>query len=388
MLERRIAATTKQSALLLARLAAYPAVALVGPRQCGKTTLALSLGGRYYDLEQATDRLRIDLEWADVATSDSLVILDEVQESPEVFALLRAAIDADRRRNGRFLLLGSVAPASMMRVSESLAGRLSVVELAPLSFAELDADGRERLWLFGGYPDGGVLGESAFPDWQHDYLDLLMQRDLPSWGLPARPPTTRRLFQLLAATHGQQWNASELGRHLGLSYHTVNDYLDYLEQAFLVRRLPAYHGNVRKRLVKRPKVYWRDSGLLHALMGVVDFDELLRQAWVGASWEGHVIDQILTALQQVGRRFEAWHMRTADGRELDLALKLGSELWAVEIKLTTRPGLTDMRRLDESADLIGADQRFLVTRRPGLTRSGTRTMSDLAGMVAIAAGEA
>ena len=388
MLERRIAATTEQSALLLARLAAYPAVALVGPRQCGKTTLARSLGGRYYDLEQATDRLRIDLEWADVATSDSLVILDEVQESPEVFARLRGAIDADRRRNGRFLLLGSVAPALMMRVSESLAGRLSVVELAPLSFAELDADGRARLWLCGGYPDGGVLGESAFPDWQHDYLDLLMQRDLPSWGLPARPPTTRRLFQLLAATHGQQWNASELGRHLGLSYHTVNGYLDYLEQAFLVRRLPAYHGNVRKRLVKRPKVYWRDSGLLHALMGIVDFDELLRQAWVRASWEGYVIDQILTALQQVGRRFEAWHMRTADGREVDLVLKLGPELWAMEIKLTTRPGPTDMRRLDESADLIGADQRFLVTRRPGLTRSGTRAMSDLAGMVAIAAGEA
>ena len=388
MLERRIAATTEPVALLPARLAAYPAVALVGPRQCGKTTLARSLGGRYYDLEQATDRLRLDLEWPDVTTSDSLVILDEVQESPEVFALLRAAIDTDRRRNGRFLLLGSVAPALMMRVSDSLAGRLSVVELAPLSFAELDVDGRERLWLCGGYPDGGVLGGSAFPDWQHDYLNLLVQRDLPSWGLPARPPTTRQLFQLLAATHGQQWNASELGRHLGMSYHTVNDYLDYVEQAFLVRRLPAYHANVRKRLVKRPKVYWRDSGLLHALMGVVDFDELLRQAWVGASWEGHVIDQILTALQQVGRRFEAWHMRTADGRELDLVLKLGSELWAVEIKLTTRPGPTDMKRLDENADLIGAGQRFLVTRRPGLTRSETRTMSDLAGMVAIAAGEA
>ena len=387
MLERRIAAAAEPSGLLPGRLASYPAVALVGPRQCGKTTLARSLGGRYYDLEQETDRLRLDLEWADVAASDSLVILDEVQESPEVFALLRGAIDADRRRNGRFLLLGSVAPALMMRASESLAGRLSVVELAPLSFAELDADGRERLWLQGGYPDGGVLGEGGFPDWQHDYLNLLAQRDLPSWGLPARPPTTRRLFRMLAASHGQQWNASKLGRSLGLSYHTVNGYLDYLEQAFLVRRLPAYRANVAKQFVKRPKVYWRDSGLLHALMGVAGFEELLRQRWVGASWEGHVIGETLTALQQAGRRFEAWHMRTTDGRELDLVLKVGSELWAVEIKLTTRPRPADMARLNESADLIGADRRFLLTRRPGFTQSGNRAMSDLAGMVATAFGE-
>ena len=135
-------------------------------------------------------------------------------------------------------------------------------------------------------------------------------------------------------------------------------------------------------------MYWRDSGLLHALLGVESFDELLRQPGVGASWEGHVIDQILTALAQAGRRCEAWHMRTADGRELDLVLRVGSELWAVEVKLTTRPGSADMAHLDESADLIGADRRFLVTRRPDLTRSGTRTMCDLPGMVALAAGEA
>ena len=387
MLERRIAAAAEPPGLLRARLVAYPAVALVGPRQCGKTTLAQSLGGRYYDLEQETDRLRLDLEWAAVVASERLVIFDEVQESPGVFARLRGAIDADRRRTGRFMLLGSVSPPLMMRASESLAGRMSVVELTPLSLAELDADGRRRLWLCGGYPDGGVLG-GGFGDWQHDYLNLLAQRDLPSWGLPARPATTLRLFRLLAAGHGQQWNASALGRSLGLSYHTVNDYLDYLEQAFLVRRLQAYHANVRKSLVKRPKVYWRDSGLLHSLMGVVSSDELLRQRWVGSSWEGHVIDQIITALQQTGRRFEAWHMRTVDGRELDLVLKVGSELWAIEVKLTTQPGPGHMARLDESADLIGADRRFLVTRRPGLTGADSRMMCDLAGMVAIASGEA
>ena len=388
MLERRIAAAAGPPALLHARLAAYPAVALVGPRQCGKTTLARSLGGLYYDLEQETDRLRLDIEWGDVAASDSLVILDEVQAAEEMFARLRGTIDADRRRNGRFLLLGSVAPSLMMRASESLAGRLSVIELTPLSLAELVGDTRDRLWLRGGYPDGGVLGGGGFPDWQHDYLNLLAQRDLPLWGLPARARTTQQLFRLLAASHGQQWNASQLGVSLGLSYHTVDRYVDHLEHAFLLRRLPAYHANVRKRLIKRPKVYWRDSGLLHALLGVESFDELLRQSWVGTSWEGHVIDQILTALAQAGRRCEAWHMRTADGRELDLVLRVGSELWAVEVKLTTRPGPAHMARLDECADLIGADRRFLVTRRPELTTSGSRTMCDLSGMVALAAGEA
>ena len=387
VLERRIAVTAEPPALLHSRLGAYPAVAVVGPRQCGKTTLARSLDGRYYDLEQEADRLRLDIEWADVTASDSLLILDEVQASPEVFARLRGAIDADRRRNRRFLLLGSVSPALMMRASESLAGRLSVIELAPLSLGELDAAARARLWLRGGFPDGGVLGEGGFPEWQHDYLNLLAQRDLPSWGLPARPATTGRLFRMLAASHGQQWNASQIGKSLGLSYHTVNRYVDHLEDAFLVRRLPAYHANVRKRLVKRPKMYWRDSGLLHSLMGVGSLDELLGQPWVGSSWEGHVIDQIVTAMQQAGRRFEAWYLRTSDGREIDLVIKVGSELWAVEVKLTTRPGPADMARLGQSADLIGADHRFLVTRRPESTRGRTQTMCDLAGMVAFAAGE-
>ena len=153
----------------------------------------------------------------------------------------------------------------MTQVSESLAGRLSVIELTPLLWSELTSDRqRQRLWLFGGYPDGGVLNGKKFPIWQRDYLNLLAQRDLPNWGLTAPAQTTQRLLRMLAAVHGQEWNASQLRKSLALSYHTVNGYLDYLEGAFLIRRLPAYHANIRKRLVKRPKVYWRDSGLLHA----------------------------------------------------------------------------------------------------------------------------
>ena len=372
----------KTSALLRARLGAYPAVALVGPRQCGKTTLARTLGGRYFDLEQEPDRLRLDLEWDEAASGSALVVLDEAQVWPEIFPRLRGAIDGDRRRNGRFLLLGSISPSLMTRVSESLAGRLSVVELTPLLHTELRSDPqRRRLWLFGGYPDGGVLNGRGFPVWQRDYLNLLVQRDLPNWGLPAHPRTTHRLLLMLAAMHGQAWNASQIGKSLGLSYHTVNSYLDFLEGAYLVRRLPAYHANLRKRIVKRPKVYWRDAGLLHALLKVHDRNALLDQPWVGASWEGFVIDQALASLQCAGRAFEAFHLRTSDQREIDLLISTGTELWAMEIKLTTRPALRDMARLEANADLVGADRRFLVCQRSDFIESGARVICDLEGLV-------
>jgi hypothetical protein len=293
----------------------------------------------------------------------SLVVLDEAQAAPDMFVRLRGAIDADRKRNGRFLLLGSVSPALMTGVSESLAGRLALVELTPLLASELETRAqRDRLWLTGGFPDGGVLGPRAFPRWQSDYMTLLVQRDLPVWGMPARPATSLRLIKMLAAVHGQVWNASQLGRSLGLSYHTVNIYVDYLVGAFLVRRLPPFHASVRKRLVKSPKVYWRDSGLLHSLMNVADGRALLEQPWVGASWEGFVIEQVLGQLVAAGHPHEAFHLRTSDGYEVDLILDLGGKLWAIEIKLTTSPAREDMRRLDELASTIGAERAYMVSR--------------------------
>ena len=388
--------------VLRARLGDYPAVAVVGPRQCGKTTLARSLGGRYFDLEQETDRLRLDLTWEDTTAGRELVVLDEAQAWPAVFPRLRGTIDADRGRNGRFLLLGSVVPylthfntlsavnaplASVSRtlttqVSESLAGRLSVIELTPLLWSELTSDRqRQRLWLFGGYPDGGVLNGKRFPVWQGDYLNLLAQRDLPTWGLTARPQTTQRLLQMLAAVHGQEWNASQLGKSLGLSYHTVNGYLDYLEGAFLVRRLPPYHANIRKRLVKRPKVYWRDTGLLHALLNTSAKETLLSEPWVGASWEGFVINQVLGALQCSGRRFDPFHLRTSDQREIDLLVQVDSELWALEIKLTTSPGPEDLARLNANADLVGAHRRFLVCQSKEYLERGSQVVCNLERML-------
>ncbi len=361
--------------LVRERLARYPAVVLVGPRQCGKTTLARGFRGSYYDLEQETDRLRLDLEWDDLVSRRRLVVLDEAQAWPEVFPRLRAAIDRDRRRTGRFLLLGSVAPSLMTRVSESLAGRLSIVELTPFLLPEVARRASlRRHWLVGGFPEGGILDRRRFPRWQLDYLALLAQRDLPSWGMPARPRVTERLLRMVAALHGQTWNASQVGQSLGLSYHTVNGYLDYLAGAFLVRLLPAWRGNVRKRLVKRPRLFWRDTGLLHALMNVPDHDALLAQPWVGASWEGYVIEQAIGVLSARGTAFEAYYFRASDGRELDLVLELGRERWAVEVKLTASPSPADLARLERAADLVGATRRFLVShvRRPA---GNDRTLS-------------
>lgn len=354
----------KIEGLLRSRLGEYPAVALVGPRQSGKTTLAHAVGGLYFDLEQEPERLRLDLEWERIEQSRDLVILDEAQSWPEIFPRLRGVIDRDRRRMGRYLLLGSVAPSLMIRVSESLAGRLSLVELTPFLLGELKArpEPRESLWLYGGYPDGGVLESRRYPRWQLDYLALLTQRDLPNWGLPSSPQTTHRLLQMLAAMHGQVWNASQIGQSLGLSYHTVNSYLDYLVGAFLIRRLPPYRPNVRKRLTKSPRVYWRDSGLLHALLNVPDQRSLLAQPWVGASWEGFVIEQAIGALNNVGEHFEAYCFRTSDQYELDLVLDFGGNLWALEVKLTASPGLSDMARLDKTAEMIGASRRYLVSK--------------------------
>ncbi|GAB4366025.1 MAG: ATP-binding protein [Deltaproteobacteria bacterium] len=364
--------------LVLERLAAYPAVSLVGPRQCGKTTLARMIGGAYFDLEQPPDRLRLDLEWEELTARKGLVILDEAQAWPEIFPRLRGAIDRDRSSTGRFLLLGSVSPSLMVKVSESLAGRLSLVELTPFLWTELKEKGaRDRRWLCGGYPEGGILKFARFPQWQRDYLSLLSQRDLPAWGLPARPQTTDRLLRMLAALHGQAWNASQVGQSLGLSYQTVNSYLEYLVGAFLIRRLPPYQANLRKRLVKTPKVYWRDTGLLHALANVSDANSLLVQPWVGASWEGYVIEQALGVLSAEGRACDAFYFRTSDRYEIDLLLDFGKERWAVEIKLTSSPGAEEMARLDKAADMVEASRRFLVsqTRRP--SGSGRRISCDL-----------
>lgn len=360
----------------------YPAVALVGPRQCGKTTLAQSLGGHYFDLEDEADILKLDLAWDRLMEQGELVVLDEAQSHPPVFKRIRSAIDRRRRDMGRFLVLGSVSPALMREVSESLAGRLAVIELTPFFLDEVGVSALDDLWLHGGFPDGGVLGSDAMPGWQRNYLTLLAQRDLPAWGLPAKPQMTERLFKMLAVAHGTPWNASAIGQSLGLNYQTVNSYMDYLEGAFLLRRLQPFHANVRKRLVKSPKIYWQDSGLLHALSGVSTMDVLLSQPWVGASWEGFVVQQALCRLNASGIDGSPHYLRTSDQHEIDLLLDFGTERWACEIKLTADPKSDELARLNKVADMVGAERRILVSRTSDPRESGACASLNVHGFLA------
>jgi predicted AAA+ superfamily ATPase len=363
--------------LVRARLRDFPAVALVGPRQCGKTTLAKALSKRYFDLEQPAERVRLDLAWDELVNAKDLVVLDEAQAWPEVFPRLRGAIDAARKRKGRFLLLGSVSPSLMRQVSESLAGRLALVELSPLTVVETGAQKLDALWRMGGFPDGGVLKARAFPAWQHSYLDLMAQRDLPTWGLPAKPATTSKLLKMLAALQGSTLNASRLGQSLGVSYHTVQSYLDFLEGAYLIRVLRPFEANLGKRLVKSPRIYVRDSGLLHALLDLARDEELASKPWVGASWEGFVIEQILTVRRARGEDIDAHFFRTQDGHEVDLVLQAGATRELIEIKLSSAPAPEDLAKLDALAAKLNATRTVLLSRTRAPHTEGKRWSVDL-----------
>ena len=346
----------------------YPTVVLLGPRQCGKTTLARSFKSHYFDLEQESERIRLNLEWDELTSHKELLILDEVQLDPEIFRRLRGTIDADRKRMGRFLLLGSVAPHLIRETSQSLAGRAALIELTPFSFKEVilskkSPKNMRSLWLYGGFPDGGFLKRSHFPEWQKNYLTLLAQGDFPLWGLPANPQTMLRMMKMLAHFHGGVWNASKIGGALGLNYKTVNSYLDFLENTFLIRKLMPFHANIKKRLVKSPKVYWRDTGLLHNLLNINQFEDLVAHPQAGMSWEGFVIEQIITALSYTYPSFSPFFFRTSDGYELDLVIDLNyKERWAFEIKLTSCPTLQDLEALEKAGNFIQASKKILISQ--------------------------
>lgn len=366
------------SAAIHNRLERFPAVVLLGPRQCGKTTLSRSLTASYFDLEQPSERLRLDLGWQALESSAQTVILDEAQSWPDVFPRLRGSIDKQRERNGRFLLLGSVSPALMHSVSESLAGRLAVLQMSPLVLPEVGSAHMDSLWRCGGFPNGGVLGSDTFPTWQDSYLQLMAYRYLPQWGLPAKAATTERLFRMLAAVHGGVVNLSKLGQSLGLTHPTINSYLHFLEGAYLIRLLPPFEANLKKRLVKSPRLYWRDTGLLHALLGLRSSDDLFSAPWVGASWEGWVLEQIISIRRIRGEQFAPHFFRTHDGLEVDLVIEKGNLLELIEIKLTTAPSLDDFASLTKAAGLLGATRTVLISRTPQPQMDGTRWSVDLA----------
>lgn len=371
--------------LVLRKLEKYPAVSLLGPRQCGKTTLAKSFGGHYFDMETQGGVLRLDAEWDRLMQGSELVVIDEAQCAPEIFPRLRGAIDANRKRNGRFLLLGSVSPALMRNVSESLAGRMGLVYMGPLAYLELErplgAECWETLWLCGGFPDGGILDGTRFPDWQKGYLELLATRDLPEWGFPAKPGRTRRLLSMLAAVNAQPLNASELGSALGIDHKTVTGYCDFLEEIFLIRRLLPWFGNIAKRLVKTPRLYWRDSGLLHSLLNGQNIGHLYNQPWVGYSWEGFVIEQIFASLELLGLSADTYYFRTSDGIECDLLLDWAGERWAIEIKLTSDPTRSMVKGLQKAAELVTASKQILICQTAEELDAGNLLVTNLPSFI-------
>lgn len=374
--------TRELSALIRKRLERFPSACIVGPRQCGKTTLAKSLSPHYFDLEHLPDRLRLDTQWSEMMESKEPVVFDEAQCWPELFTRLRSEIDMKRQRKGRFILLGSVSLELMKQVSESLAGRLAVVELTPLHAAEMPKVNLDRLWKQGGFPEGGVLDREEGFEWHSSYLKLMARRDLPLWGLPADPGMTERLFKLIAAKHGSIQNASDIGAGLGVSHHTVQNYLHYLEGAFLIRRLQPYAFSAEKRLIRTPKIYWRDTGLLHRLRGVSAKSPLTSMPWVGESWEGWIIEQILACYSSRGIEVEPYFFRDRDGLECDLVLDIEGKRELIEIKLGSHPAPQDLTKLRKIQAIIGADRLVLLTKCKDVVTKGSTWMTDLRGYIA------
>ena len=352
-------------------LQTFPVVALVGPRQVGKTSLArlllaeLSQSGRavvMLDLERPSDLAKLnDAELFLDPLADHLVILDEVQLRPDLFPVLRALVDA-QRRPGRFLILGSAAPALIQHSSESLAGRIEFLELAPLSLQEVagqanDANAAQALWSRGGFPDSYLArSDGASMRWREAFVRSYLERDIAQLGIRVSAATLRRFWLMLAHNHGQLWNASTLAGSMGVTAPSVRHYLDILESTFMVRVLPPYSANLGKRLVKSPKVYFRDSGLLHALLNLPDYHALLGHPVLGASWEGWVIEQILSQAP-VGSR--PYFYRTASGNEIDLLLELpGGPLRAIEIKHSKAPKLG--KGFAEALDALQLDSGFVI----------------------------
>ncbi len=338
MIERRIASE------IVKLMGKSPAVVLVGPRQVGKTTLALEVAeGRkatYLDLESEADRARLaepELYFADHA--DEMVILDEIHRAPGIFEALRGTIDKGRREGkgaGRFLLLGSAAIDLLAQSGETLAGRVAIVELAPFDVTEVGTERLDRLWVRGGFPESFLAGGTeASLRWRRDFIRTYLERDIPQLGPRIPAETLRRLWTMLAHNQGGLLNAAQLARGLGVSGATVGHYLDLMVDLLLVRRLAPRLTNIGKRLVRSPKVYVRDSGLVHGLLGLADKEAVLGHPVAGASWEGLAIENLLAV---ASGRAEASFYRTSGGAEVDLVLGWpdGRE-WAVEVKRSLAP---------------------------------------------------
>jgi hypothetical protein len=353
---------------LLAALKQFPAVGLVGSRQVGKTTLARKIlqmaagWAVYVDLQLPSDLAKLtDPESFLSSHASHLVILDEIHRLPELFGTLRALIDRDRRP-GRFLVVGSTSPDLLRQGSESLAGRIRYLELTPVLLPEVAQEGGQtfevirRHWWRGGYPDSYLAsGDEASRLWRGAFTGTFLEREVPQLGFRVPAVRVRRFWEMLAHLHGQPWNASRLAGSLDVTPPTAKHYLDILTETLLVRQLPPLHANVKKRLVKSPKVYLRDSGLLHGLLRIDSPEEMWGHPSLGASFEGYVLEQILAT---AGRDADATYYRTSSGQEVDLVLTRGTRRVAIDIQHTSTPRLE--RGFAESMRDIGAARGYVV----------------------------
>ncbi len=355
-------------------LARHPVVAILGPRQVGKTTLARQLADRSrrrvarFDLENPRDLASLSQPTLALEGLTGLVVLDEIQRRPELFPVLRVLVDRPRSR-ARFLILGSASPDLLRQSSESLAGRIAYYELKGFALDEVGAETTGRLWVRGGFPRSFLARtEAASFEWRAEFVRTFLERDLPSLGIQIPAPTLRRFWTMLAHAHGQLWNASEFGRSFGVADTTVRRYLDILTATFVVRALPPWHANIGKRQVKTPKVYLADSGLLHALLDIRTLRDLTGHPKRGASWEGFAMAEVVARLGAKPEECYVW--RTHTGAELDLLVVRGRERLGFEFKFTEAPAVTpSMRsalrdlRLDSLCVIHAGDRTFPLDKK-------------------------
>ena len=339
-------------------LKANPVAALLGPRQCGKTTLARQIAARepseFFDLESPVDLRRLSAPMTTLEKLSGLVIIDEVQRRPDLFALVRVLVDRPENR-ARFLLLGSASPGIVTGVSESLAGRIGFIDLSGFNLRETGPEHQDRLWTRGGFPRAFLaVDDAASLTWRDGFIRTFLERDIPQLGITVPAETIRRFWTMIAHYHGQTWNAAQLARSLGASENTARRYLDILAGAFMVRVLAPWFENVSKRQVKAPKVFLRDSGLLHALLQIGTLPELQAHPKLGASWEGFALEHVIGLL---GTR-DAYFWATHGGAELDLLVTTGGRRYGFEFKYGDAPART--RSMAIAREDLGLERLWVV----------------------------
>lgn len=337
----------------------HPIAALLGPRQCGKTTLARHLAkgeerSAVFDLESPIDRQRLSNPMRVLGEIEGLVVIDEIQRQPELFEVLRVLVDRPGAST-RFLVLGSASPRLVSGVSETLAGRVGTIDLSGFSLDEVGTGELDRLWLQGGFPRSFLApdAEASFA-WRENFVRTFLERDIPQLGISIPAEALRRFWTMIAHSHGQVWNASGIGRSLGVSDHTVRRYLDILAGAFMLRVLPPWYENLKKRQVRAPKVYLRDSGLLHSLLRLPTRHDLLGHPKLGASWEGFALEQMLTAIATR----DAYFWKAHAGPELDLLVMERGRRFGFELKHSEAPKVT--RSMRSAVETLGLDRLWIV----------------------------